>query len=179
ALTGKKVVLVDFDLNNPSLATKLNIHTKQCGVTDYLQGKTSPDTIIAQTAIDENLSFISAGKQPINPTELIMDGKVEDLLNYLDSLFDYVVMDIAPVGSVSDAYIVSPFCDATLYIVRHGYTPKVLIERIDENNRLNKLTNVAIVFNGVPVKGLGNDYGYGYGYTYNEKKTRLLPALRK
>ncbi len=139
ALTGKKVVLIDFDLNNPSLAAKLNVDSEHIGVTEYLQGTTGPDKIIRQTEIDENLFFVSTGKLPKNPSELIMNGKAEDLLNYLDGIFDYIVIDIAPVGPVSDAYIISPFCDATLYIVRHGYTPKVFIERIDENNRLNKL----------------------------------------
>lgn len=186
ALTGKKVVLLDFDLNNPSLATKLNIDSNHAGVTEYLQGTTGPENIIRQTEIDENLFFVSTGKLPKNPSELIMNGKAEDLLNYLDGIFDYIVIDIAPVGPVSDAYIISPFCDATLYIVRHGFTPKVFIERIDENNRLNKLNNAAIVFNGVSNRGIGSKYGYGYGYgygysyTYDEKKSKKsLPAHKK
>ncbi|MVN23443.1 GumC family protein [Mucilaginibacter arboris] len=184
SLTGKKVVLLDFDLNNPSLAAKLNIDSDHVGVTEYLQGTTGPDKIIRPTEIDENLFFISTGKLPKNPSELIMNEKAGDLLNYLDGIFDYIVIDVAPVGPVSDAYILSPFCDATLYIVRHGFTPKVFIERIDENNRLNKLTNAAIVFNGVSNRGIahkyGYGYGYGYGYTYDDRKSnKLFPALRK
>lgn len=165
ALTGKKVVLVDFDLNKPTLSKKLEIKEAK-GVTEYLQGKVSSDDIIQSTKLDPNLFFVSSGFLPDNPSELMMNGNAEDLLNELDNMFDHVIVDIAPVGPVSDAYIISPFCDVTLYVVRHGYTPKSFIERIDENIRLNNLTNVAIVFNGVAQRGFGKSYGYGYGSGY-------------
>ncbi len=171
ALTGKKVVLVDCDLNNPSLNNKLNLKEDK-GVAEFLQGICEVETIIRQTDLDKNLYVISTGKLPSNPSELIMDGHMEDLLNQLDGLFDYVVIDTAPVSPVTDAYILSPFCDATLYVIRHGYTPKVFVERIDENNKLNHLNNLAIVFNGVQSRGFGSKnygYGYGYGYIYNDK----------
>ena len=74
----------------------------------------------------------------------------------------------APVGPVSDAYILSPLCNLTLYIVRHNFTPKTFLERLDINNKLNKLTNPAIVFNGVSQRGYGQSYGYGYGYVYGD-----------
>ncbi|MBC7915846.1 MAG: polysaccharide biosynthesis tyrosine autokinase [Pyrinomonadaceae bacterium] len=181
ALTGKKVVLLDFDLNNPSLDAKLNMG-QHIGITEFLLGETTPDKIIRQTNLDDNLSLISTGKLPRNPSELIMNGRAKELLDYLDNLFDYIIIDVAPVGPVSDAYILSPFCDATLYVIRHGFTPKLFVGRIDENNKLNKLTNAAIVFNGVSSRGFaGNSYGYGYGYGYvygnqdeSKKKTPIL-----
>ncbi len=183
AMTGKKVVLLDFDLNNPSLSAKLNVQ-QDIGVSEYLLGTVGPETIIKQTALNPNLSFVSTGELPENPSELIMNGRAEELLNYLDGLFDYIIIDVSPVGPVSDAYILSPFCDATLYIVRHGYTPKRFVERIDENNKLNKLTNAAIVFNGVSQRGfIGDRYNYGYGYQTvygydNKKNNKRLPASK-
>ena len=101
-----------------------------------------------------------------------MNGRIQTLLTQLHSQFDYIIVDAAPVGPVTDAYILSPFCDVTLYIVRHRYTPLAAIEKIDENNKINQLHNVAIVFNGVHSYGLfkkNNYYGYGYGYTSNKK----------
>lgn len=165
ALTGKKVVLVDFDLNKPTLSKKLDMKEAK-GVTEYLQHRVTSEEIIQSTKLDENLFFVSSGFLPDNPSELMMNGMAEDLLNELDNRFDHVVVDIAPVGPVSDAYIISPFCDVTLYVVRHGFTPKSFIERMDENIKLNKLNNVAIVFNGVEQRGFGKSYGYGYGAGY-------------
>ncbi|MCJ8211023.1 polysaccharide biosynthesis tyrosine autokinase [Mucilaginibacter sp. RS28] len=168
ALTGKKVVLLDFDLNKPTLSKKLNI-LEDKGISEYLNGEVTADEIIRKTGINDNLYFISSGALPDSPSELMLNGMAAELLNYLDQLFDYIIIDIAPVGPVSDAYIISPLSDATLYVVRHNYTPKTFVERIDENNRLNKLTNAAIVFNGVSQRGIGGKgYGYGYGYVYED-----------
>ncbi len=165
AITGKKVVLLDFDLNNPSLNNKLNIKGQK-GITDYLLDGMEVDDIIMQTDLHPNLSLISTGKLPFNPSELIMSSNVEKLFDYLDTKFDYIVIDTAPVVPVTDAYLLSKYCDATLFIVRHNYSPKILVEMFDENNKLNKLKNAAIVFNGVKPRGFGKQsYSYGYGYT--------------
>ena len=167
AVAGKKVVLVDMDLNNPSLSDKLDIHN-DLGVTQFLSGQKTPEEIIVKTTQNENLYFISSGLLPENPSELMMNGKINDLLSYLDANFDTIILDSAPVIPVTDAYILSPYCDATLYVVRHNYTPKTFIERIDANNKIQQLKNVAIVFNGVKSRGFQNKYyGYGYGYGYN------------
>lgn len=165
AMTGKKIVLVDFDLNNPSLSHKLDINHAP-GVSEFLQNEATADEIKIQTTLHENLSFIPAGDLPNNPSELMMNGRPEQLLNHLSEKFDYVIVDSAPVLPVTEAYILSPLCDATIYVVRHGYTPKIFVERIDENNKINQLKNVAIVFNGIKARGFNKNYGYGYGYGY-------------
>jgi tyrosine-protein kinase Etk/Wzc len=166
AITGKKVVLVEFDLANPTLGDKLKQY-QEIGVADYLLGKADPEDIIKRTVRNENLFFISAGTLPKNPSEVIMSSKVGDLLKYLEGVFDYVVLDSAPAGPSSDAYTLSPQCDATFYVIRHKYTPKLLVERLDDNNKINNLKNIAIIFNGVGPRGFSKEaYGYGYGYGY-------------
>jgi tyrosine-protein kinase Etk/Wzc len=185
AITGKKVVLLDFDLNNPSLNNKLNIKQGK-GITEYLLGEVAVDDIIKPTDLHKNLLIVPTGKLPENPSELITSGKVDELLATLETSFDYIVIDTAPVGPVTDAYLLSPFCNATLFIVRHGYTPKALVARIDANNTINKLHNMAIIFNGVNSRGFGNKY-YGYGYGYGDvygyiddsKKNRKLLPISK
>ena len=174
ALTGKRVVLLDFDLNKPTLSAKLNIHMEK-GITEYLKGEATLSEILIPTSINNNLFFIAPGQLPDSPSELLTNGVAGDLLNELSQVFDHIVIDMAPVGPVSDAYIVSPYCDITLYIVRHAYTPKTFLERLDINNKLNKLNNAAIVFNGVSQRGYGQAYGYGYGYVYGNEgyKKRL------
>lgn len=172
ALTGKKVVLLDFDLNNPSLNNKLNIGQNK-GITDYLLNESTLEEIIFPTDLDPNLFLISTGRLPHNPTELLLNDNTEILLKQVEDRFDYIVIDTAPVIPVTDAYILSRYCDATLYVIRHGYTPKIFLEKIDENNKMNQLHNVGIVFNSISSRGLGNNnYGYGYGYGYSFENSR-------
>jgi len=181
ALAGKKVVVIEFDLNFPTLCEKLNVSVINKGLTDYLTGNAEPKEIIQRTAIHENLYIVPAGWLPDNPSELIMSEKVPELLNYLSGTFDYIILDTAPVGLLSDAYILSTYCDATLYVVRHKHTRRISLQRLDENNKIHALKNIAIVFNGVQSRGFGkNGYGYGYGYGYSHKeKTRKRGILRR
>ena len=175
AMTGKKVALLDFDLNHPTLHHKFNMK-QSIGISEYLEGKVSESDIIRPSSVDDNLSVLFTGKLPADPAELILNGRASLLLDYLDKVFDFIIVDVPPVGPVSDAYVLAPICDATLFVIRHAYTPKVFVERIDENIRLNNLPNPAIVFNAVAQRGFGkNNYGYGYGSgmvyggTYDQK----------
>jgi tyrosine-protein kinase Etk/Wzc len=183
AMTGKKVALLDFDLNNPSIHRKFN-QKQTVGITDYLQGTVEAERIIMPSNVNENLFILLTGELPDDPAELIMNGKAEELMKFLDMEFDYIIVDAPPVGPVSDAYILAPLCDATLFVVRHGYTPKVFVERIDENIKLNNLPNPAIVFNAVSQRGFGNNsYGYGYGsgivYGNNYDQKRIGTESKK
>ena len=108
---------------------------------------------------------------PENPTELLANGKVKSLIDYLDHEFDVVIIDTSPSALVTDAFILSEFCDATLFVIRHNYTPKRLVNRIDESNQINTIHNPAIVFNGLKTRGVfKNNYGYGYDYVYGNKE---------
>lgn len=180
SLTGKKVVLVDLDLNNPSLSTILKAEHEH-GVTEFLTGAKEPEEIINTITAYQNLFFISAGIIPENPSELLSDEKAKELLDYLENYFDVVIIDTSPVGLVNDGYILSGLCDATLYVIRHHYTPKNLIKKIDENSRVNPITNPGIVFNGVRTRGfLRNYYGYGYQYGHsNKKKPKAKKLVRE
>lgn len=170
ALTGKKVVLVDMDLNNPTLAKILDVGIGE-GVTQFLTGEKEPEEIIRRIAAHENLFFVSSGHIPENPSELLSNGKVKNLIDYLDNAFDLVIIDTSPLVLVTDGYLLTGLCDATLFVIRHKYTPKMLIKRIDVNNHINPINNPAIIFNGVKVRGFfKNNYGYGYDYVYGNKQ---------
>ena len=180
ALTGKKVALVDMDLNNPSLSKILNISPDH-GVTEFLTGEKDPEEIIKVIDEHKNLFFIPSGSLPENPSELLSNGKVKELIDYLEGIFDMVIIDTSPLVLVTDGYILTGLCDATLYVVRHKYTPKMLIKRIDENNHINPINNPAIIFNGVKSRGFfKNNYGYGYDYVYgNKERARESRSLIK
>ena len=176
-MTGKKVVIVDLDLNNPTIGKILNI-TQEVGITAFLKGQKEPHEIVKKLEAHENLFFVSAGELPENPTELLANGKVKEIIDYLDEIFDFVIIDTSPIVLVTDAYILSPFCDATLYVIRHKYTPKMIIKRIDESSHINPINNPAIIFNGVKVRGFfKNNYGYGYDYIYSPKQKRKKTAI--
>lgn len=164
ALTDKKVVLLELDLRKPNVAHLFNV-SREIGLTNYFIGNKDADHIIKRTDVSPNLFVIPSGAIPPNPSELILNGKLDELLQYLETIFDYILIDTAPTAPVTDAYILSPLCDATIYVVRHKVTPKGYIKMLDENMKVRGLKNLAIVFNGVKNRGVGGiNYGYGYGY---------------
>ncbi|MES1225439.1 MAG: capsular biosynthesis protein, partial [Bacteroidota bacterium] len=136
-------------------------------IKEFLESAKEAVDIIQKTE-HENLFVIPAGEPAINPTELLLSSELGELFKYLDNAgFDYIIADTAPVQPVTDAYVISEFCDTTLFVVRHRYTPKTMIELLDENNKIKALKNLNIVFNGVKSRGILNkSYGYGYGYGY-------------
>ena len=170
ALTGKKVVLVDLDLNVPTQSKIWGVNY-EFGISDYLRGQKYPEEIIKKLPGYEDLFFIPSGSLSENPSELLLNGKVNELIDYLDNSFDMVIIDTSPVVLITDAYILSEMCDATLYVMRHNYTPRMVVKRIDENLEINPINNPAIVFNGVKRRGIfRNHYGYGYNYVYGDRK---------
>jgi tyrosine-protein kinase Etk/Wzc len=171
ALTDRKVVLLELDLANPSLSNKLDVNYDK-GVSNYLWGEVEPEEIIKRSAVNDNLFFIPCGPLPDNPSELLMSDRLTTLLDYLNEIFDHVIIDSAPASLLSDAYVLSPMCNATLYVVKHKFTPKVYMERLDEENQVHQLKNLGIIFNGIKSRGFtknGYGYGYGYGYIHNKK----------
>ena len=178
SLTGKKVVLVDMDLHNPGLGKFFGIKEKP-GISNYLIGQEELKDIIYKIPGNENLSYISSGILQQDSSELLENGKIQTLISNLDAAFDVVIIDTAPVVLITDAYLLSTLCDATLYVIRHKFTPKMLIKRIDQGMQINPLKNPGIIFNGVKTRGFfKNNYGYGYNYvySYDNKKTKNSKA---
>jgi tyrosine-protein kinase Etk/Wzc len=161
ALVGKKVALLELDLRKPKMSEQFSI-SRDSGITNFLIGKLAADDLIKKTNIT-NLFLISSGPIPPNPSELISNGKLQELLIYMEKTFDYIIIDTAPVNPVTDAYIISPLVDVTLFIIRHDYTPKIFLQKLENQNKFSSLKNPAIIYNGIRGKGI-NKYGYGYGY---------------
>jgi len=174
ASSGKKVVLIDMDMRNPKTTNLFGLNDKS-GIKEFLEGDKQIEDIIYQTE-NEHLYLIPAGGLAINPTELLLSSGLGRLFDYLEKNFDFIIADTAPVQPVTDAYVVSEYCDITLFVVRHRYTPKVMVQLLDDNNKIKALKNLNIVFNGVKSRGLlgstgfGYGYGYGYEYGYGERK---------
>ncbi len=175
SLIGKKVILLELDLRKPKLSDILTI-SRSVGVSNYLINKKTIEEIILESGID-NLSIITSGPLPPNPSELLSNGKMNQLLTKLETEFDYIIMDTAPIGPVTDAYILSPLSDITLFLIRYNYTPKVFVKKLEEIRKNNALKNSAIIYNGIKPRGVrGYGYGaygkYGYGYGYTEERLK-------
>lgn len=170
ALAGKKTIILEFDIRKPKVLSGLGM-PKGPGITNYLIGKSSLPELIRQVPDQENLFVLGCGPVPPNPSELLLDPKVEEMFTWLRNQFDVVIVDTAPVGMVSDAQTLGKFANCTLYLVRQGHTFKKQVTLIDEFYRENKLPSVSIIINDVKMKpgygyyGYGR-YGYGYGYGY-------------
>jgi capsular exopolysaccharide synthesis family protein len=169
ARSGKRVILLDMDIRNPQFSRIFKLK-EAVGIAEYLEDDIEPSELVQNTE-QHNLFVIPAGATQANPTELLLNGKLPDLLNYLEEEYDYIIVDTSPVSPVTDAYIVSEFCDLTLFVVRHKYTPKMFVKKLDETNRFKPLKNMVIVFNGIKPRGfIKQDFGYGYGYGYENKR---------
>lgn len=170
ALAGKKTVILEFDIRKPKILSGLGI-PKGPGISNFLIGKAELKDIVKPVPEQENLFVLGCGPIPPNPSELLLDAKMDEMFDWLKENFDIVLIDTAPVGMVSDAMTLSKYADSTLYLVRQGHTFKKQIGLIDEFYKENKLPKVSIIVNDVKIKpgygyyGYGR-YGYGYGYGY-------------
>jgi capsular exopolysaccharide synthesis family protein len=165
-MAGKKVILIDFDFRNPNISRTFNI-TEETGVSEFLEGEIEAYEIIKRTE-QKNLFVAAAGRVPLQRTnELLLSEKVKDFFSYLEDVFDFIIVDTPPLEPTSDAYILSEYCDASLYVIRHRYTPKSIIRLLDQNVGIKTLNDTVIVFNAVKPRGfIKHTYGYGYGFTY-------------
>jgi capsular exopolysaccharide synthesis family protein len=171
ALTGKKTVILEFDIRKPKVLSGLGM-SKKSGISNYLVGKAEIKDLIIQVPEHENLFVLPCGPIPPNPSELLLDARVNEMFAWLRSEFVVIIVDTAPVGMVSDAMTLGKFTDCTLYLVRQGHTFKKQVALIDEFYREKKLPKVSIIINDVKVKPGYGYYGYGrygYGYGYGQK----------
>jgi tyrosine-protein kinase Etk/Wzc len=166
ALTGKRTIVLEFDIRKPKVLSHLNL-PKRPGLTNFLLGKTKLEELPIPVPGNENLFVLACGPVPPNPAELLLDPKLDELFSWLRANFDVVIMDTAPVGMVSDALTLSKYVNATLYIVRQGHTFKKQVGMIDELYQSKKLPKVSLVMNDVKIRSGYGYYGYGrYGYGY-------------
>ena len=167
AQTGKRVILLDMDFRKPNTTKDFNLKEHK-GIVDYLKGEAYIDELIVASETVPNLYILPAGTKGEDHTQLLLNGKLESLFEKLSESYDYVIMDSAPIGLVSDANLLAEFSEITLLVVRHDFTPKKIIQKLDQNQVDKNLKHAGIVFNGLKKRGFVNeDSGYGYGYNQN------------
>lgn len=174
AISGKKVVVMEMDLRKPNLSSKLNIRN-DFGFTNYIVSQDlKPDAVIKPSGTHENLFIISSGNIPPNPTEIILNNRMEILMAELKEKFDFIIIDAPPIGMVTDAQLLSKYADLTLYVIRQGYTFKDQLEIPQEIYMNQKMKNIAILMNDVKNN---KSYGYGYGYGVEVEKKGFFSRI--
>lgn len=165
ALTGRKTVIVEFDIRKPRVLAGLNIRNRK-GAVNYIVGDAPLDELIIPVPGVENLYVLPCGPIPPNPAELLLDDRVENMFTQLKNTFDVVIIDTAPVGMVSDALTLGKLADCTLYIVRQGHTYKRQIIMLDDLYKNKKLPKLSIIINDIKNRAGFGYYGHGtYGST--------------
>ena len=162
----KKVLLIGVDLRNPQLHEYFNIDKNVLGLTNYLSNKSDGwrGFIQRDTDFSQNLDILFSGEIPPNPTQLITNSNFEILIEEAKNIYDYIILDSAPVQMVSDTLNLSYLADATVYIVKYDYTDKSSLARVNTCIKKEQLKNLGILINGVNMKSA---YGYGYGRNYS------------
>ena len=182
SLLGKKVVIVGLDIRKPGLNKVFNIPRKEFGITQYLANPEKNLMDLVQLSdVSKNLYILPGGTVPPNPTELLARDGLDKAIETLKKNFDYVILDTAPVGMVTDTLLIGRVADLSVYVCRADYTHKNEYTLINELAENNKLPSLCTVINGLDLKrrkygyyygygkygkyyGYGKRYGYGYGY---------------
>jgi capsular exopolysaccharide synthesis family protein len=174
ALLHKKVILVGLDIRKPRLAEQFDIEDEVHGITTVLKHdhptKEDVKEQILPSGVHEYLDLLLAGPIPPNPTEIVSRSSLEDIFQILRNEYDYIIVDTAPVGLVSDTLQIGRVCDVTVYMCRADFTPKTSFELINGLSADKKLPNMAIVINGIDMSK--KKYGYYYGYGRYGKYSR-------
>ena len=166
ALLGKKVVLCGLDIRKPALGRLFDVKDRQQGVTTLLsKNRVTEEDLMDQlspSAVNDNLDLLLAGPTPPNPTELLARDNMRQIIELLKQRYDYIILDTAPVGLVSDTMQLTKYANVCCYICRADYTPKSNIELLNTLSAEGKLPNTGLVLNGVDMSK--KKYGYYYGY---------------
>ncbi len=191
AFMGKKTVIVGMDIRKPGLNKVFNISKKIEGITAYLASPNTVDlmSLCQKSDISDNLYILPGGTVPPNPTELVARDAFDKAVETLKKNFDYVLLDTAPIGIVTDTQLISRVADVSIYVCRADYTHKSDYTLINELKAEGKLPNLCTLINGINMDkrrngyyygygkyghygkyGYGKKYGYGYGYGYGKDK---------
>lgn len=182
ALLGKKIVIVGLDIRKPGLNKAFLSHKEQ-GISQFLANPEHTDlmSLVQVSRINSNLSILPGGPIPPNPTELVARESLPQAIDILKKHFDYIILDTAPIGMVTDTLLISRVANASIYVCRADYTHKADYTLINELSEQKKLPNLCTLINGLDMKkkkygyyygygkygkyyGYGKKYGYGYGY---------------
>lgn len=186
AFMGKKVVIVGLDIRKPGLNKVFHISHHGQGISQYLADPQHTDllSLCQKSTISDNLYILPGGSIPPNPTELVARPALDQAISILRDHFDYVILDTAPIGMVTDTQLIARVADLSVYVCRSNYTIKSEFKLVNALKEEGKLPHPCVVINGIDMDkretgsyygygkygkyGYGKKYGYGYGYGYGK-----------
>lgn len=165
AFMGKKVVIVGLDIRKPGLNKVFQISHKEKGITQYLADSEHTDllSLCQPSTVSSNLYILPGGNVAPNPTELVARKALDKAIEILKANFDYVILDTAPIGMVTDTQLIARVTNLSVYVCRADYTHKSHYTLINELNKQHKLPNLCTLLNGINMNKRQNGYYYGYG----------------
>jgi capsular exopolysaccharide synthesis family protein len=159
AQSGRRVIVLECDMRRPTLAGYFDIDPRrQHGLSTYLAGDSTLDQARHTTNIS-SLDVVCCGPLPDNPTRLIEGPRLAELMLQLREEYDYILVDIPPLGYVSEFLVLLQYLDAKIYVVRQNYTDRALVGQIAEMHREHKVKQLYMVINDVH---FANTYEYRY-----------------
>ncbi len=165
AIKGKKTIAIDLDMRKALLSTYVD--SPKPGIADYLGHQIDHwQSAIVKSGSHDNLDVLPVGTIPPNPTELLFDERLEQLVETLSAEYDYIFIDCPPVEIVADSSIITKLVDMTLFIVRAGLLDRALLPEVERLYTEVKLKNMAVILNGTDRENARYGYGYGYSYGY-------------
>jgi len=171
----KKVLLIGVDLRNPQLHEYFNFDKNILGLTNYLSNKSDDwkKFLIKDNNFSENLDVLLSGEIPPNPTQLLTNSNFELLIEEAKKLYDFIILDTAPVQMVSDTLNFTHLADVTVYVTKFNFTVHSSLVQLNKFIKKKQLKNVGILINEVNMKSsYGYNYGINYGYQYQEQKAK-------
>lgn len=186
AFMGKKVIIVGLDIRKPGLNKVFQLSHKGVGISQYLADPQHTDllSLCQKSTISDNLYILPGGEIPPNPTELVARPALDQAISILREHFDYVILDTAPIGMVTDTQLIARVADLSVYVCRSNYTIKSEFKLVNALKEEGKLPHPCVVINGIDMDkretgsyygygkygkyGYGKKYGYGYGYGYGK-----------
>lgn len=165
AFMEKKTVVVSLDIRRPSLTRVFALDKKFPGITQYLAAPSTTDllSLCLPTAVSSNLYVLPSGTIPPNPTELVARKSLESAIEILKQHFDFVVLDTAPIGMVTDTQLIARVADLCVYVCRADYTRKSEFAQINEVRQDKNIAHLCVLVNGINMDKRKNGYYYGYG----------------
>lgn len=177
ALVDRPTVILEMDLRKPKLHSVLDL-PNTVGISNYLIQEATLDEILQPISGFPNYHIITCGPLPPNPAELLSSPQLEQLFAELRQRFAYVIVDSPPIGLVTDAQLIAPYVDATMFMVRHDHTPKAYLRMIDNLWKEHRFQRLNLILNGVG-GGESYQYGYNYGGYYDDTNKPDKSAVRK
>jgi len=185
AFSEKKVIVLDLDLRKPKIHLGFNFENTK-GISTLLINKDNIEDCIQSSSL-KNLDVITAGPIPPNPSELIISKKMDELIDFLKSKYDIIVIDNPPVGIVTDGVSIIQKADYPIYVFRANFSKKNYIKNADRLINESGIRKLSVVLNGIDTESsygansynYGYGYGYGYGYYDEETEIKTKPWYRK